>query len=439
MDTENIREKEEKIGYRQILTQKEYCKLIVANLINRFGDSVDALAFTWLVYQVTGSASWSAIIYALNMLPTILLQPFAGAAVERRSKKRLMILADILRGVVVVTLAVSYLTGIVNPWIMAAFTLIISSVEAFCSPASTAIIPKLLERKYFEFGTSLNSVASRVMELIGTAAAGIIIGVAGIGAAILIDATTFFISALIKTFLHVEEKLEEKSAEAGTGGSRYLQDLKEGFTYVKSKQIIMNFCIMAFLVNAMMVPINSFQSPLVMDVLGQGSGLLSAMGVALVIGMGIATVIFPYISQKLRVRTIVCGNGICLGFFVAMMTLGSHFTENTVLVYAVTALCSFGLGFSVDLLNCAVSVQFMKCVEENYLARASALLGAGATAAMPLTSFFLSILVKYISVKEIIVAGGAICAMIFIVIWLKKVQMEVEEQDETKNSIEEAY
>lgn len=439
MDTENIRKKEEKIGYRQILTQKEYCKLIVANLINRFGDSVDALAFTWLVYQVTGSASWSAIIYALNMLPTILLQPFAGAVVERRSKKRLMILADILRGIVVVTLAVSYLTGIVNPWIMAVFTLLISSVEAFCSPASTAIIPKLLERKYYEFGTSLNSVASRVMELIGTATAGIIIGTAGIGAAILVDAATFFASAFIKAFLNVEEKPEERAAAEVSGGSRYLQDLKEGFSYVKSRQVIMNFCIMAFFVNAMMVPLNSFQSPLVKDVLGQGSGLLSAIGVAEVIGMGLATVIFPYISQKFRVRTIVCGNGIGLGFWVAMMTAGSHFTEKTALVYAVTALCSFGLGFSVDLLNCAVSVQFMKCVDEEYLARASALLGAGATAAMPLTSFFLSILVKYIGVKEIIVAGGTICAVIFIVIWLKKVRMEVEKQDETGNFIKETY
>lgn len=185
-------EKEEKIGYRQILTQKEYCKLIAANIINRFGDSIDAIAFTWLVYQVTGSASWSAIIYALNMLPTILLQPFAGAAVEYRNKKKLMILSDIIRGLVVVVLAVSYLTGVVNPWVMAAFTLTISTVEAFCVPASTAVIPKILEKKYYEFGTSLNSVASTVMQLAGTAVAGVIIGFWGIGTAIFIDAVTFF-------------------------------------------------------------------------------------------------------------------------------------------------------------------------------------------------------------------------------------------------------
>ena len=40
---------EKKIGYRDIFRQKEYMKLLVAGLINVFGDSIDAIAFTWLV------------------------------------------------------------------------------------------------------------------------------------------------------------------------------------------------------------------------------------------------------------------------------------------------------------------------------------------------------------------------------------------------------
>lgn len=427
----------EKIGYRQILTQREYCKLIAANLINRFGDSVDALAFTWLVYQVTGSASWSAIIYALNMLPTILLQPFAGAAVERRSKKKLMILADILRGVVVIALAATYLTGAVNPWIMAAFTLTISSVEAFCTPASTAIIPRLLEKEYYEFGTSLNSVASRVMELAGTAVAGIIIGVWGIGAAILIDAVTFFASALIKMTLRVEETFQEE--KGASGAALYLQDLKEGLAYVKTRKVVLNLCILAFFTNAILVPLNSLQSPLVMDVLGQGSELLSTIGIACTIGMGLATVIFPYLSGRSSVRFLVCLNGIGLGICCGMITLGSHFTSNAAAVSVVTAASAFGIGFFIDILSCTLSVQFMKCVEENYLARAAALLGAGATAAMPITSFFISILVKYVPVKEIMVACGIICVIIFIAVRLLNVKMEVEESDETKCDIEQTF
>ena len=69
---------EKKIGYRDIFRQKEYMKLLVAGLINVFGDSIDAIAFTWLVYQLTGNAAWSALVFGINSLPTILVTPFVG-------------------------------------------------------------------------------------------------------------------------------------------------------------------------------------------------------------------------------------------------------------------------------------------------------------------------------------------------------------------------
>ena len=133
------------VTYRDILKLKEYRKLIVSNIVNRFGDSVDAIAFTWLVYAVTGSASWSAIIFALNQLPTVLLQPFAGALVERMNKKRIMVAADMIRGVVIVAVAYLYMTtGNVSPWLLAGMTLIISSVEAFSMPAGSAFVTMIL-------------------------------------------------------------------------------------------------------------------------------------------------------------------------------------------------------------------------------------------------------------------------------------------------------
>ena len=56
--------KEQKIGYRDIFRQTEYMKIMIAALINRFGDSIDAIASTWIVYEITGNAAWSAIITA---------------------------------------------------------------------------------------------------------------------------------------------------------------------------------------------------------------------------------------------------------------------------------------------------------------------------------------------------------------------------------------
>ena len=75
---------ENKISYKEVLKESEYRKLLISTIINRFGDALDAVGFTWLVYQITHSGTWSAIIFALNILPNVIIQPFTGALVERR-------------------------------------------------------------------------------------------------------------------------------------------------------------------------------------------------------------------------------------------------------------------------------------------------------------------------------------------------------------------
>ena len=51
-----------KQGYRLILRQQEYCKLTFAEMINRFGDSIDAIALTWLIYAISQNPSLSSLI-----------------------------------------------------------------------------------------------------------------------------------------------------------------------------------------------------------------------------------------------------------------------------------------------------------------------------------------------------------------------------------------
>ena len=65
--------------YKKLLNETEYIKLLIANIINRFGDSIDTIAYMWLVYALTGKASLTALIYAVNKIPTVLLQPITGA------------------------------------------------------------------------------------------------------------------------------------------------------------------------------------------------------------------------------------------------------------------------------------------------------------------------------------------------------------------------
>ena len=101
-------EQNEKIGYKDIFKQKEYMKMMVAALINRFGDSIDAIASTWIVYELTGSAVWSAVIFGVNKVPSVFVTPLAGAWVEGRNKKVIMIITDLIRAFCVAFVASGY-------------------------------------------------------------------------------------------------------------------------------------------------------------------------------------------------------------------------------------------------------------------------------------------------------------------------------------------
>ncbi|MDF2820467.1 MAG: transporter [Clostridiales bacterium] len=413
--------KEKAISYKEVFKQKEYMKLILANIINRFGDSIDAIAFTWLVYDITNSAAWSAIIFGFNKVPTIFLQPFAGALVENMNKKRIMIITDIIRGICVGIVALTLILGVLNPWILLATTIIISSVEAFGNPAGTAVLPKILKKEYYNFGMSLSSTVARVVELAGLAAAGGIIALYGTKTAIFIDAITFGLSALIISFINTKE---EKNQYKKINFKEYSETLKGGFIYVKKKKIILNFVLLAMVTNGLLVPINSLQAPLVKDILRQGEYMLSVISLALVIGMGIGSAVYPYIARIIKTRMIVLLSGFTISAYYLLIVLSGNLSNNVLLIYITCAVTSFFTGVGVSLLISVLSIQFMKQVDEEYLARAGAILGAGCVLAMPVVSFLLGIFTKVVSLTAIFYAIGMMGILFFLFVFFKNVELE---------------
>lgn len=412
---------EEKVTYKDAFKQKEYMKLLIANSISRFGDSIDAIAFTWITYAITGSAMWSALIYAMNTLPSVLLQPFSGALVEGLNKKKVMVVTDFIRGIVVLSLALLYMADFLNPLVLVVFTLIISSVETLCMPAATAIIPNLIDMKCYSRCSSLSSVASTIMQLVGTAAAGVIIGTLGVGVAIALDALTFFLSGLILCFLKSKEDLQKLQEQMLKG---YVTTLKEGFTYLADKPIIRNFIILTIIVNGILVPINALQAPLVSEVWKQGPEMLSVWSAAMVLSMGAASVVFPLLMDRMKVRTILVMSGMMLGVGVLSFALAGLVSSCTWAVYTIAIGGAVLASLGVVTASSVLSVQFMKLVNQEYLARAASIMGAGAMASTPVISLLVSGLTAVISTQMLVLLSGALCVIIFVLVGILKVRIE---------------
>ena len=406
-----------KIGYKDILKQKEYMKIITAALINRFGDSVDAIASAWIVYELTQKAYWSALIYALNLIPSVIITPLAGAFVEKKSKKKIMILTDLIRAICVAYIATAYLGGFLQGWHLIITTLVISTAEAFRGPSSSALTPLVLKQEYYEYGTSLSMSLSTIVEMVATGIAAGIIALIGTAGAIYVDMATFVLSALIISTLHVTEV---SKLETSFQVRQYLTTLKEGFQYAIHLKSLLFLCLIAMFLNAILVPFNSMQAPFVKEVLSGDASVLSVLGVTMSVSSLLASISYPKISKKVSPRILMVSCGAAIGLFYIGMIAGKPLYMTKAGVYGVTASLFFVLGIVVGWVNSFASVQFMKIVDPQYLARCGALLTSLSMGVSPIASFVVSGVAHVASISIIYIACGVLAIFVTMLLLFSK-------------------
>ena len=398
------------MSYRDLLTQRQYLKLIGANVINRFGDSIDTIAFSLLVYNITGSASWVALVFGLNALPTILFQPFAGAIVEGLNKKWTMILCDIGRGVIVGVTALLLIIGILKPWMLLILTFLNSTLESFRIPASLSVVPAILSKSHYTHGMSLNTTLSKTVEIVGLAAAGAIIGLFGIETAILIDAVTFFGSALIIMLIKVA-KQERKEMKFDMKG--YRQTLSEGFAYLKNAKLVFTICLLGGLINFSLIPFNTMMTPFITDMLELSSVGLSVSGIGVTAGFGVGAFFFPMLKKRFTSRNLFILGGVMVGICYVIWYLAPFINHITSLTYTVLALSTFLLGFFGSFMLSVLQISFMEHIEQTYISRVGAIFNAIASSATPLGSLMVAGAMLFLSVSQLFIVTAVFTLALF--------------------------
>ena len=397
-------------SYRPLRAQKDYLKLIAANVINRFGDSIDAIAICWLMYQITNSAAMMALILGLNYLPTILLQPFTGALVERLSKKRVMIVFDIARGLIVALTAVFYLSGILTPVLLTGLMLLISTLEAFRSPAGNAIVPLLLTPALFKVGSALNQTASRISEIVGLALAGGVVALLGCQGALIIDASTFFLSALIIGFIRLQETLPEQKATFRTAAADFL----EGLSLIRASRVLVALLLVGALTNFLFAPLSAYAAPFISDYLKGGAEVLSLINIIVVGMLGLGSFIAPKITRfSGKTQLIVCGliESVAFCTFAMGGTLASP-----VLRYTVVLISCALIGLTAGVINVVYNAAFLKLIPADYMARLSGISTAILVCTMPIGSFLCAALAAVLPVPVAILSAGVLSLLLYLLL-----------------------
>jgi len=217
--------------------EKNIAILIICQAISLFGSYVVQFAIMWYVILETKSGSYTTIYIICGFLPTFLLSPFAGVWVDRFDRKRLVILADGLVAICIAFLAFLFITGYVSIWLVFAAAGIKAMGTAVQMPCVGAIIPDLVPQEKLIRINGINMTMMSIIALFSPMASGALLGITSIGFIFLVNVITAFIAIIILIFFF---KLPPKAKAEENDEKKYLAELKQGFSYIRSQKYLQN-------------------------------------------------------------------------------------------------------------------------------------------------------------------------------------------------------
>jgi MFS family permease len=173
------------------LSVPNYRRYFSGQVISITGNWMQIVGEMWLMVKLTGSGVGVGLAAGLQFLPILLLGAWGGLLADRLPKRRLLTYTQLSMAVPALTLFALAATGAAEPWMVLALILVRGSVLALDNPARQSFVVEIVGADRVVNAVALNSVVVHCSRIIGPAAAGTIIALAGIAPCFLINAFSF--------------------------------------------------------------------------------------------------------------------------------------------------------------------------------------------------------------------------------------------------------
>jgi MFS family permease len=184
----------------RVMSLRDFRLLFTGATTSLLGDQFALIAAPWLVLQLTGDPLALGLVLALEGIPRAAFMLLGGAITDRLSPRLIMFISDVTRFVLNSLMAFVVFTGIVQMWMLYAFSLGFGLVAGFAVPAESSIVPMLVEERDLQAGNSIIMGVTQLVGFVGPTIAGLLIGgysnsFFGIGLAFAADSLSFAVSA----------------------------------------------------------------------------------------------------------------------------------------------------------------------------------------------------------------------------------------------------
>ena len=213
---------------------REFRRFWFAGLASNSGGWLQGLASPYIMYEMTESGAWvGGSVFAL-MLPMAIVGPFAGPMADRLSRRKILLICEVILASIAISNAILWWLGIREPLVYIGVNIIYGVANGYALPAWQSYVADLVPRDFLMNAITLNSTQFNAARAIGPSLGGVVLATTGPGWAFLGNGLSFLV--VFGTLLTLPRTLP--SPLAGRKDSQLSQFVK-GWAYAKTQPTIM--------------------------------------------------------------------------------------------------------------------------------------------------------------------------------------------------------
>lgn len=218
------------------LLNRNFVLLWMGQAVSQLGSQVYVIAMVFWIKHATNSASLIASMLMVSSILNVTLSGVGGAFADRCSRRKIIVFGDLVRGVLVLSLAgllylTPHATNTIIVWFMGV-TCCMSAITAFFVPAMSAAIPDLAPRSAIRKANSLRQTTAQMALFIGQGLGGSLFRLLGAPLLVLINGLSFLFAAASECFIRIPQKIPEQGGGRKERFGAFKKDIAEGLSYV---------------------------------------------------------------------------------------------------------------------------------------------------------------------------------------------------------------
>lgn len=403
--------------FRETLREHNFICLWVGQIISNFGDRLNQMGLIALIHQKSpGSTYELAKLLLFMILPVFIIGPVAGAYVDRWNRKHILILSDIIRGFLVLSIPI-ILFSFKNLVLIYVVVFLMFSITRFFLSSKLAIIPSLVSEDKLLIANSLTNVTYMIATVISVGLAGVLIKMVGVVGGFFIDSATFFLSAGLISFLRPvrptselsfkdEVRYASKVFEQAIRRSIWSQ-IKDGMGFILRYPKMRFVMSVLFLLMAGAGAIFCVSIVYIQEVFGTVTSDLGILGVFFGLGLIFGTLFYGRFGHRFNKRYIVYMSFFIGGIAISVLT----WVLQRLPYYRIVGILCVLIGASISPIVVSVYTMMHEAIPDKMRGRIFSSQEIVIHLGFLIFMIFTSIIAEYISRVYILISCGLVFAI----------------------------